>query len=118
MRQRSVGKPRSSLGAMSDTSSLMSSMSVGNPQTPQLGINGTNTPTGANASMVSLGMGGLADGLLTWDANELEGDGDFGGSFTMPDGVSRADWRCIELSDSKSSRCSADKNGWPALTAR
>jgi len=35
-------------------------------------------------------MAGLGDGLLTWDASELEGDGDFEGSFTMPDGVSCA----------------------------
>lgn len=105
---------------MSDTSSLMSTMSVGNPQTPQLGMNGTNTPTGANASMVSMGIAGLGDGLLAWDTGELDGDGDFEGSFTMPDGVSQTEaWRsCGRLTTSKSSRCSADRNVSPALTAR
>lgn len=63
-------------------------MSVGNPQTPSM-IPMTGTPTGG---IVTGQMGGLdmamGDGMMQWDAGDLEGDGDFEGSFTMPNGVS------------------------------
>jgi hypothetical protein len=76
------------LGALSDTSSMLS-MSVGNPQTPSM-LPMTGTPTGG---IISNPVGqmdlSLEAGIMQWDAGDMEGDGDFEGSFTMPDGVSR-----------------------------
>jgi hypothetical protein len=78
------------MGAMSDTPSLLSTMSSapsGNPQTPQMGVTTVlGTPTGM---MGHVGMSiGLGDGMINWDGGDIETEQDFGGSFTMPDGVS------------------------------
>jgi hypothetical protein len=68
----------------------MMSISVGNPQTPQMGINGT--PTGGtsglvvNEQMQSLGMD-ISNNLMPWDPLDMGDETDYEGSFTI-NGVS------------------------------
>ena len=104
LRQRSVGKPRSSLGAHSDSSSMIS---VGNPQTPQMGL---TTPMGPNGQLLELTM---SNGLMPWD--DISDETDYEGSFTI-NGVSITVKQSTD--PSKSSRWTVGKSAWRHLTAR
>ena len=88
LKPRAASKTRPSLGAISESSSLLSlSVNSGNPQTPQMGSMG-GTPGGmVNGHVHGMNLG-IGDALIAWDGGEID-DRDFEGTFTMPNGVSR-----------------------------